>query len=295
LPAAESLIKIVASQKWLDALAEPVQQLIRAALDGQPAEVKNALHGVWLGHPLHPALIDLPLGSWSVAFALDVAELIRGRKKNDAAEFAISLGLAGAVAAAIAGLADWSQVDGRAKRIGAAHGAMNLGATALYALALVARKRSRTQGIGVSMLAYAVALSAAYLGGHLVYGEQVGVDHTATADRGEPKKFVAVLPEKDLRSGKPRLVFADGVAVVLVKQEETIYALANTCTHLGGPLAEGKLEGNTIRCPWHGSRFCLEDGRVVESPATFPERVFDVRIRDGQIEIRAAQGTYSSS
>ncbi len=259
LPAAESLIKIVASQKWLDRLAEPVQQLIRATLDGQPAEIKNALHG----------------------------ELIRGRKKNDAAEFAIGLGLAGAVAAAIAGLADWSQVDGRAKRIGAAHGAMNLGATALYALALVARKRSRTQGIGVSMLAYAIALSAAYLGGHLVYGEQVGVDHTATADQGEPKKFVAVLPEKDLRKGKPRLVMADGVAVVLVKQDETIYALANTCTHLGGPLAEGKLEGNTIRCPWHGSRFCLEDGRVVESPATFPERVFDVRIRGGQIEIRA--------
>jgi nitrite reductase/ring-hydroxylating ferredoxin subunit len=77
--------------------------------------------------------------------------------------------------------------------------------------------------------------------------------------------------------------------VVLVKQGDTIFALRDTCTHLGGPLSEGKLEGDSIRCPWHGSRFCLTDGRVLDGPAVFPERVFDVRVREGQIEIRARQ------
>src|SRR5712692_1473722 len=181
---AESLIRMVGRQRWLDGIADRAQQAIRGLLDAGGPPVKNALHGVWLGHPLHPALIDLPLGSWSVAFALDVLELIRGRKSGDAAEFAIGLGLVGAVGAATTGLADWSQVDGKAKRIGAAHGMMNTTAAALYAFALAKRRRSRSQSIGISMLAYSIAVSAAWLGGHLVYGERIGVDHTATADRG---------------------------------------------------------------------------------------------------------------
>ncbi len=84
-------------------------------------------------------------------------------------------------------------------------------------------------------------------------------------------------------------VTADGVAIVLVKQGDSIFALRETCTHLGGPLSEGKVEGDGIRCPWHGSRFCLKDGRVLDGPAVFPERTFDVRVRDGQIEVRALQ------
>jgi len=79
----------------------------------------------------------------------------------------------------------------------------------------------------------------------------------------------------------------EDTAVVLVRTGDTINALTNTCTHLGGPLHEGKLEGDSIRCPWHGSRFCLTDGAVLDGPATFDERVFEVRVRDGQIEVRA--------
>src|SRR6185369_10050446 len=131
--------------------------------------------------------------------------------------------------------------------------------------------------------------SAAFLGGHLTYGEQIGVDHTATADQETPEKYVAVLDDEKLAADKPTRVVADGVSVVLVRQGDTIYALRDTCTHLGGPLSEGKLEGNSIRCPWHGSRFCLEDGRVEEGPATFPARKYEVRVQKGMIQVRAAR------
>jgi len=280
----EKIVRALGDQEWLDELAAPVQEAVRNLL---PRDLKNFLHGSALGHPLHPALIDLPLGSWTLAAILDGLELARGRDKTRAADAAIKIGLIGAVAAAVAGLTDWSETDGRAKRIGMTHGVMNLAATGLYVTSLLLRRKSRSKGIGVSMMAYAVATSSAFLGGHLTYGEQIGVDHTATADQEQPEKFTAVLDDEKLPAEKPTKVTADGVAVVLVRRGDTIYALRDTCTHLGGPLSEGKLEGDGIVCPWHGSRFCLADGRVLDGPAVFPERCFDVRVRDGKIEVRA--------
>jgi nitrite reductase/ring-hydroxylating ferredoxin subunit len=97
------------------------------------------------------------------------------------------------------------------------------------------------------------------------------------------------MDEADLKERNPVRVMAGDVAVLLVKIGDTINAISNTCTHLGGPLNEGQLEGDSIRCPWHGSRFCLADGSVLEGPATFPEREFDVRVRAGRIEVRARQ------
>ena len=289
---AEQLVRALGDQKSLDALATPLQEAIRslfAAAGAAGRETKDFLHGSALGHPLHPALIDLPLGSWTLAAILDALEIAGLRRDRGFAETAIKIGLVGAVGAAVAGATDWSETDGRAKRIGLAHGVMNLTATGLYALSLLVRGRSRSKGIALSMTAFGVAISSAFLGGHLSYGEQIGVDHTATADQGTPKKYVAALDAKDLAENKPAKVTADGVAVVLVKQGDEIYALRETCTHLGGPLSEGKIEGDSIRCPWHGSRFCLKDGRVLDGPAVFPERVFDVRVRGKKIEVRAQQ------
>jgi nitrite reductase/ring-hydroxylating ferredoxin subunit/uncharacterized membrane protein len=289
---AEQIARAVGDQEWLDAVATPLQETLRkffqsAGRGGLAA--KKFLHGGALGHPLHPALIELPVGAWTLAAIFDAIELAGGRQRGKIADQAIRVGVLGALGAAVAGLTDWSETDGRAKRIGLTHGVMNVTATGLYVLSLFLRRRSRAQGIGVGMMAFSVAMSAAFLGGHLTYGEQIGVDHTATADQGKPEKFVDVLEASELAANKPTRVTADGVAVLLVRQDDEIFALRETCTHLGGPLAEGKLEGDSIRCPWHGSRFCLTDGRVLESPAVFPERTFDVRVRNGRIEVRAAK------
>ena len=73
-------------------------------------------------------------------------------------------------------------------------------------------------------------------------------------------------------------------------QSGELCALANTCSHLGGPLAEGERDGDVVTCPWHGSRFDLCSGRVVEGPAVFAQPRYEVRTNGGKIELRAAAG-----
>lgn len=282
-------VKAIDSQPWLDELSDRVQPAVHDALHQAGAGVKDLLHGTWLGHPLHPVLTDIPVGAWTAAMAMDAVELMSGSEElSGASDFVVGVGLAGALAAAVTGAADWSETDRRARRIGIVHALLNVAATGLYATSLVMRRSgSRRAGIGVSMAGYAIASLSAYLGGHLVFGEQIGVDHTATPQQGRPPEWNAVLRDDELRDRTPRRVEAGGVAVLLIRMNGRIHALTETCSHLGGPLAEGKLDADGITCPWHGSRFCLTDGRVLRGPTTFPARLFDVRVRDNQIEIKA--------
>ncbi|HEV8659581.1 MAG TPA: Rieske 2Fe-2S domain-containing protein [Thermoanaerobaculia bacterium] len=284
----KEIIDLIDQQEWLRTTADAVQKPVREALS-QLGDTKDFLHGKWLGHPLHPAVTDIPLGAWTTALVLDALAMITDDDGvSAAADLAVGVGLIGAVMSAVTGLTDWTETDAKAKNVGAMHGLLNLTAAGLYTASLLERRRrSRDSGVALSMLGYAITSFSAYLGGHLVFGEQVGVDHTATQDRGKPKKYSAVMRDSELKERKPARVEVDGVAVLLVKIDSNVYALANTCTHAGGPLNEGELEGDSIRCPWHGSRFCLTDGALLGGPATFAERVFDVRVRDGQIEVRA--------
>lgn len=282
----EAILDAIANQPGLEELASIGQKAVHGAL---PRELKNALHGTWLGHPLHPALVAVPLGAWTAALVLDALESLSGRRELRAgADAAVAIGLIGAAGAAVTGLTDWSDTDDRGKRIGAVHGLLNVAATALYTASYVMRKTksSRPAGVALSLLGFAISSAAGYLGGHLVFGEQVGVDHTATADSRKPENWVAVMADRSLRHDTPARVEAEGVAIVLVKRGERIFALSDTCPHLGGPLSEGKLVGDAIQCPWHRSELALEDGHVVNGPTTFPARCFDVRVRDGQIEVR---------
>jgi nitrite reductase/ring-hydroxylating ferredoxin subunit/uncharacterized membrane protein len=278
--ASETIINAIAQQDWLEDVADPLQKLVRETL---PRELKNALHGTWFGHPLHPALVAIPLGAWTAALVLDALHL------DDAADTAVGIGLLGAVGSAVTGITDWSETDDRAKKIGVMHAALNIVSTSLYAASFLMRRgKQRQAGVSLSMIGYAISGAAGYLGGHLVFGEQIGVDHSATADSRKPEKVTAVMAASSLREDKPTPGDADGVDVALVKRGDRVYCLGSTCPHLGGPLAEGKLVGDAIQCPWHQSEFALEDGHVVNGPATFPARCFDVRTRSGQIEVRAA-------
>ena len=284
----EPIIEFINQQDWVRETADAVQGPVRDAFQ-QLGPFKDVLHGKWLGHALHPVLTDIPIGAWTTALALDAVQMLTGSDgMADASDLAITLGLAGAIGSAVTGLADWSETSDRPRNVGAVHGTLNLAAAGLYTASLIARRGdSRQKGVALSLLGYAITSFAAYLGGHLVLGEQIGVDHTATPDQGQPEKFTAVMRASELKEAKPTRVDVGDTAVLLARTGETINALTNTCSHLGGPLSEGKLEGDSIRCPWHGSRFCLSDGKVLDGPATFDQRVFDVRERDGQIEIRA--------
>lgn len=173
-------IALVERQEWLEDVAEVVQPAVQDALRQLGDGVKDLLHGKFLGHPLHPVLTDIPVGAWTAAMMIDAVELISGEDgAGGAADLAVGIGLAGALGAAVTGAADWSETSGRARRVGVAHALLNVAATGLYATSLAMRRTgSRRAGIGVSLLGYAIASASAYLGGHLVFGESVGVEAT---------------------------------------------------------------------------------------------------------------------
>ena len=286
-------VEVIRKQNWLEPVAEWLQPSVAAALGRGGAigpNVANFLHGKWLGHPFHVVLTDVPIGSWTAAAVLDALEEKTGsRAIGRGADIAIKVGLAGAAAAAITGLADWSKIGGgQARRVGLVHALLNVTATGCYITSLCFRgNRLRRAGRQMAWLGFLVSNVSAYLGGHLVYSEQIGVDHTSSLS--PPEEFVPVLTEGELGENQLRRVDAGGMPVLLVRRSQRIYAIAETCSHLGGPLSEGRLEDFSVRCPWHGSCFSLEDGRVLEGPAVHAQPVLEVRIRDGQIEVRRAR------
>lgn len=277
----ETILETAEQQQWLEPveneLQKAVQQTYKAA--GAPGRtVKNFLNGTWLGHPLHPALTDVPLGAWTAALVLDAFD-------NPAADTAVCIGLVGATGAVVTGLTDWQDIDGGPRRIGLIHGLLNLTGLALFTASYAQRKSgNRTAGKMLALLGYGGAVLSAWLGGNLVFSRKIGTDHAQ--DNTLPEGFVPVLAESDLPEGTMRRVEKNGFRILLVRRYGRIHALGEVCSHLGGPLAEGSLEEESVRCPWHGSRFCLEDGHVLDGPATHPQPCLEVRINAGQIEVR---------
>jgi nitrite reductase/ring-hydroxylating ferredoxin subunit/uncharacterized membrane protein len=273
-------------QPAIDELADPLSKAVRGLFEAAgPAgqQIKNALHGVWLGHPLHPVFTDLPLGAWTTALALDAAADGEPGMRR-AATFAMGVGLVGALGAALTGLTDWSETDGQSRRAGLLHGLLNLTATTLFAAAWAKRVNdSHDGGMACAWTGYAVAVGAAYLGGDLVYGQRVGVTH---AEPELPEQFTPVMDSSKLKDNSMACARVGKSDILLVRQNGRVWALAHSCSHRGGPLSEGTLKEGSVICPWHGSEFALEDGRVLNGPATSNQPCLMVRERDGRIEVR---------
>lgn len=269
---------------------ESLQKLLDKALygGGRPGaqRLRNFLNGTWLGEPLHVVLTDIPIGAWTAAMIFDALSVNSSRREFAlAADTSIAIGLAGAVCAAATGATDWSDVNPPARRIGLIHGVLNISATALFATSLILRrKKARNAARFSAALGYAVMAYAAHLGGKMVYEHRVGVDRTD--GQPLPKDFVPVLTESNLPDDKPTRALFDNVPILLVRRGGRLFAMAETCSHFGGPLSEGKLDGDSIVCPYHYSRFALEDGRVLDGPAVHPQPCLETRVRSGQIEAR---------
>jgi nitrite reductase/ring-hydroxylating ferredoxin subunit len=92
----------------------------------------------------------------------------------------------------------------------------------------------------------------------------------------------------ELATGEPRQAIAADTPVLLVRHAHGIHALHDRCSHRGCSLAEGELDGETIVCGCHGSRFALADGAVIDGPATAPQPAFEAREQAGRIEVRRA-------
>lgn len=282
----------IARQEWLKPVEKKLQKAIHQAFSaagpgGQKA--KNFLQGTWIGHPLHVILTDVPIGAWTAGLVFDLLDSVSGNNTfSTAADTSITIGLVSALAAAVTGISDWQDIDPPARRIGLVHAALNVGSVGLFTASLVSRRRqSRGWGRALALLGYTAMTSAARLGGNLVYEQRIGIDHSA--GQVLPEDFVAVLRDSELSEGVPKRAMYNDVPILLVRRGADIFALAETCSHLGGPLSEGKIVDNTIQCPWHGSRFALESGNVVDGPAVHPQPCLENRVRDGQIEVRKSQ------
>jgi nitrite reductase/ring-hydroxylating ferredoxin subunit len=273
------LVGPLEEMSWLDRLGNTVMGWLQPLLDRPGADrVKDVLHGRWLGHALHPVLTDLPIGFWTAAFVLDLA----GARFS--ARFMNACGCASAVGTAATGVADWTVTDGRERRLGLLHGLLNGAGLACQLVALVSRRRYRTW----SWTGYAISSASAYLGGELVFGRGLMVDHDAWV--AGPQDWTDVMSDADVPEGSMRPAQVDGRTILLSRQGGRVSALEDACPHAGGPLHEGTLEAGVVTCPWHGSRFRLADGACLRGPSTFAQLRLEARVRAGRIEVRGRQG-----
>lgn len=244
--------------------------------------LKNALSGSWLGHPLHPALVAGPFGILASVPLLDSLRADSATRRR-----LVGLGLLGAVPAIAAGLADWSDTTGAEQRVGAVHALANAAGLAAFARSWWARRDSGSGGAS-AMVGLVLMSVGGWLGGHLAYALGVGVD--TTAFQVGPQEWTGILDEDEL--GRSELVSATAAGVGLVAArtpDGEVRVLANRCTHRGGPLSEGELDGVCVRCPWHGSTFALADGEVVRGPAVRPQPAYGSRTVGGRIEVRRSE------
>ena len=275
----------------LDRIGDTLQGFVRAvfASQGRPGiRARNFLNGVWLGHPLHAVLTDVPIGAWTGAMLFDYLGALTGsRTLKGAGDWSVGLGVLSGIAAGAAGLADYSEMSGEPRRFGTAHAILNVAGLVLFAMSLFRRLTGRrAEAIPLSTLGYAFTFLAADLGGTMVYRYGATINRQAWKGGEGPRQFKAVLPSSELEDGQKRSVQLNGVEILLARVNGRVYAIGNTCTHEGCPLAEGELVGPTIRCGCHGSEFSLADGGVLNGPASIPEPSFDVREQKGQIEVR---------
>lgn len=287
--------RILDRQRWLDPLGDALQKAISGlykGLGGPGRSLKTLLHGTWLGHPLHPVITDIPLGAWTLAIVFDVIWLIKGTHGwVSAADVTIFIGLLAAAGAAVTGYTDWNETYGRERRVGLAHGLLNTAALLLYLVSLIIRLSGsgRVVAIVIALIGYGFLTSAAFLGGELVFNIGTGVNHHAF--QHQPTDFTAVIAEAQLPEAKIQKVLAGETPVLLYKTAGKICAIGETCSHAGGPLSEGKVEGNQVICPWHASRFDVCTGVVQGGPATISQVRYETRVQNGQIEVRVSPET----
>jgi len=290
LPQLDRAVEKVERAEALDSPARLVKKAVDAALPNPT--VRDTLHGVWFGHPLHPALVLLPLGSWISASLLD---LLPGRRR-DAARTLVGIGVASALPTATAGWADWSDLHPEQQRVGLVHAAANGLAIGLQFASWRARRRGRqARGAALSLTALAVGSAGAYLGGHLAYRLGAGINHAEQAPHILPAQWTALARLDELPDGEPTRRTLDGVPVFVLRRGRQVDVLYDLCSHLSGPLSEGQLSGAgedmCITCPWHGSTFRLRDGDVRRGPTTYPQPVLRVRVDpDGSVQARRGEG-----
>jgi nitrite reductase/ring-hydroxylating ferredoxin subunit/uncharacterized membrane protein len=284
-------LKVAEDLEHADVLDRPARGLAGAVLKLlPPGRLKDLLHGVPLGHPAHPPLTDVPVGCWMAASTLD---LLPGTER--AAQALIAVGLAGAVPVALTGAADWSSLHIEQQRVGIVHSIGTATATGLFAASLLARLRGRTrQGKALGLAGLVALFGGTYLGGHLAFRLGAGASHAESITHLGPLGWHDLCPLDELPEGWPVHRSLGYISLFVLRYGEEVYVLADRCTHLDGPLHQGRMvrvdDEICVICPWHGSTFQVSDGTVVHGPATGRQPAFETRILEsGMIQVRPAR------
>ncbi len=271
---------IEAQTPWAKPVGDWLHGIV-AAVFGRILPVRDFLAGTWLGHPLHALLTDVPIGALTLTIILDVLG------QPVAADVALLIGVLAMLAAALAGYADYSTTDGRARVRATVHSALMVVALVIYVISLAIRATgptSRGLPIALSIVAYLILAGGAFVGGDVVFALGNMVDRhawRASATKWQPLE-VGEIAEGTLVKAKVGIQ-----NLVLVRTGDTILALHDQCAHAGGPLNEGTLAGGIVECPWHGSRFEVATGRRHRGPTVYDQPAYEVRaIEAGGYEAR---------
>jgi len=265
------------NHRWLSAVFRPIRP------------VKDLLSGVWLGHPLHAAATDIPIGTLLLTVVLDLLG------QSAAADIALAATILFMLAAAATGASDYADTDGAARVRATTHATLMVVAllVLLVSVALRAGNPSdRTIPIALSLVGFLIVTAGAYVGGDVVYlfGNMV----SRHAFRGIGTKWIKldtgdVTDLSTLPEATPTKAKAGINDLVVVRLGETVYALHAICAHAGGPLPQGTVVDGCIVCPFHGARYRLSDGRVRRGPALYDQPTYEIRsIEGGGHEVRRA-------
>ena len=195
--APDTMIDRLENASPLDPVVKTVRKIVKCALGPQP--VRDALHGLWLGHPLHPMLTDIPIGTWTAAGVLD---LLPGT--GHASTTLIATGCAAAVPTAVTGWADWSQLHPPQQRVGLVHAVSNVIGLGLMGASVAARLRGRhVRGKGLAYAGLTAVMAGGYLGGHLVFRQAAGANHVADVPDLFPSGWQDLGPLTDLPDAAP--------------------------------------------------------------------------------------------
>jgi nitrite reductase/ring-hydroxylating ferredoxin subunit/uncharacterized membrane protein len=265
------------NQRWLSALFRPIRP------------IKDLLSGRWLGHPLHAAITDIPIGALLVSVVLDLLS------QPIAADVALLLAVLFMLAAAVSGAADYVDTDGTARVRATLHSTLMGIALLALVVSLILRAggpADRTLPMALSIVAFLIVSAGAFVGGEVVFA--LGNMVSRHAFRGSGGKWIRLdagdpTDLDDLPAGTPTKARAGINDLVLVRSGSTVHVLHDVCAHAGGPLSQGTVVDGCIECPWHGSRFRLDDGHVTRGPALYDQPVYEIRAAEaGGYEVRRA-------
>jgi nitrite reductase/ring-hydroxylating ferredoxin subunit/uncharacterized membrane protein len=262
---------------------------VYSALGSAGRSLKDVGHGTTvLRHPLHPAVTDAPLGAWVVGVILDWAARYDHAIGVQAGNIALGFGTLAALAAVLTGYTDFHETEALERRAALAHGLIMTVVFLLETVSLAVRwVGNHEAGVVLSTIAVLLAMVGMYVGGHLTFRFGTMVNRNAFADGSD--MFLSVGATEDFPDNTMKRVDAGGMPALVVRLDGRLCAIAAVCSHAGGALDEGDLDGTVVTCPSHGARFDVCSGKVLAGPATFSQPVFEVRERRDNVELRLAR------